>query len=212
MTTRYVAILGTNGWPSEPAQQHAEWWYPTSPFGRYLKSLDLLPAREDKPFVWSGDLEGIPILASGKDWEAGAESLGYYLDALPFEDRNLIAHSHGGQVALIAAANGVQMRSLIMVATPVRKDIERHIAPAAVKNIGVCRHLYDPKWDTIGLLGAAFDFRLSMRRKFQVAGIVAEGVPGMSHSNVLRDPALFPLWQSRGWLDLLRGVWSSATV
>lgn len=205
--TRFISVLGTHGWPDDPSR---EWWWPgdahtaPSPLCQFLAGHGILPARPDRPMKWSGDVDGIP--GSGKDWEAGAESLTYYAECLPYELRNVIAHSHGGQVALLAAADGLKLRSLIMVGTPVRKDIEKFIAPLAVRNIGRVLHITDAQWDAWGLLGGLFDFRLSFRRHFLVPGIVSEKVKGIGHAEILRDQKRFALWEQHGWLDVLRGA------
>ena len=198
--TAWVGVLGTHGWPDIPEQA---WWHRASPFARFLAQQGLQPARPETPFVWSGDLQGVPFFGAGKDWEAGAQALRYYLEDLPYESRNVIAHSHGGQVALLCAVD-LPLRSLVMVGTPVRKDIERRIAPVAARQIGRCLHLSDAKWDWMGLGGALFDRRLSFRRTFRVPGIVCEQVHGIGHSGILRDERLFPLWLEHGWINALR--------
>ena len=200
--TRFVAIHGTWGWPDDPT---SEWWYPGSPWLAYMGDHDCTPAR-DEPFVWSGDVGGTP--RSGRDWDAGAHALKYYLRPLPYEQRNVVAHSHGGQIALLCAQQGVALRSLLLIGTPVRRDIEQRVVPAALPHIGVCRHIIDARWDRMGWLGGAFDGRLSTRRGFRVPGITVELVPHIGHSGILRDPALFHLWDDQGWIDLLRGAWS----
>ena len=204
--TRWIGLLGTHGWPDDPSQ---EWWHPRSAFAQFLARLDVVHARPEKPFVWSGDVDGIPFL-SGKDWEAGAEAFGYYAEDLPFESRNVVAHSHGGQVALLAAADGLRLRSLVMVGTPVRKDIERVIATIAVRNIDRVLHISDARWDWMGLAGAFFDFRVSFRRHFRVPGLETARVRGIGHSGLLRDPRLFPLWLEHGWLRVLTGAAAAA--
>lgn len=197
--TKWVGVLGTWGW----SRARRGWWAHDSPFSAYLRTQGLTPAREGHPFVWTGDVDGVPIVA-GNDWEVGAIWLGDYLAALPYDDRNVIAHSHGGQLALIAATT-VPLRSLILVATPVRKAIEETVAPTAVGNIGECLHLSDARMDVIGWAGALLDGRWSLRRTFDVDGIRCEQVRGMGHSRLLTDPAAFRLWDEHGWLDVLRG-------
>lgn len=205
--THYVGVLGTHGWTKDPRRA---WWMNDSPFNGFLRKQGVEMAFPYRPFVWSGDLEGVPLVGSGNDWEAGAEALCYYLDGLSLADRNVIAHSHGGQVALMAAAQGLKLRSLVMVATPVRESIEARIAPAAAKNIDRCVHLCDARFDYIGLAGAFFDWRWSLRRTFNVPGIDSRKEPGIGHSNVLYDPTKFAWWLERGWLDVLRGTPAAA--
>ena len=115
-----------------------------------------------------------------------------------------MAHSHGGQIALLAAAQ-LPMRSLIMVGTPVRRSIETTVAPLAVPNLGSCLHVSDPRWDLMGLAGALMDGRLSLRRTFNVPGIRCDQPAGIGHSQLLCDPRKFSLWKERGYLNLLAG-------
>lgn len=205
MVTRYISVLGTWGWPADPTD---EWWYPDSAFARFLSQRECVPAHPGEPFVWSGDVDGVPMLGGGRDWDAAAHALKYYLQLTPYEDRNVIAHSHGGQVALLCAQQGVQIRSLILVGTPVRRDIEQDVAPLAIPHLGVCRQIIDAKADKMGWFGALFDRRVSVRRGFRVPGITVERLPHIGHSGILREPGLFHLWDDQGWLDLLRGHWS----
>ncbi len=198
--TKYVGVLGTHGWTKDPTRS---WWPAGSPFNLFLEQQGIVMARPVRPFCWSGDIDGVPMIANGNDWEAGAVALLYYLEHLPYEDRNLIAHSHGGQVALMAAHKGMAIRSLILIGTPVRDEIEA-IAPAALSTIGCCLHLCDARFDFMGFAGALLDWRFSLRRTFTVPGIDSRRVKGIGHSGLLYDPTKFPLWASEGWLDVLR--------
>lgn len=207
---KWIGVLGTHGWPDDPRR---EWWWPTSPLAQFLaREFDLVPAHRDEPFVWSGDLQGVPGVADGNDWQAGSHALKYYLELTPYEDRNLIAHSHGGQVAL-EAARQIPIRSLLMFGTPVRTAIERDVAPAAVQNIGTwpvafgspsCMHVIDASFDLWGSVGALFGGN-PRRRAFNVPGIAVDRVRGIGHTGALCDPKHFGLWRERGWADVLRG-------
>jgi len=199
----WIAGMGTWSWT--PAAPRQEWWRADSAFSAYLRSHGFEHARPERPFVWSGDLDGVPILGRGNDWEAGAEALISYCSyGEPLLERRIIGHSHFGQVALLAAAQGLTIDSLILVGTPVRKAIER-LAPAALRNIGTCLHIVDARWDLLGFAGAVFDGRVSLRRTFDVPGIRSVRERGIGHSGLLRTPALFPRWHDRGWLDVLAG-------
>jgi hypothetical protein len=193
--------MGTGGMPKD----RTAWTHRDSDFSRFLRTHGVEPARPERPFDWKGGLDGIPFIG-GNDWEAAMESFVYYTEDFPYDDRNVIAHSHSGQFVLMAAADGLQLRSLVMVGTPVRRDIERYIAPLAVRNIGHVLHISDASWDWWGLAGALFDRRLSFRRHFNVPGIATDRVTGIGHAGILRDEQLFDLWTQRGWLKVLRGV------
>lgn len=200
MMTKYVTVLGTHGWPDDYTRQ---WWHWSSPFCKFLRARGLMQAHPDKPFVWSGDLQGVPLLGAGRDWEAGAKSLGYYNAPLPFDARNVIAHSHGGAVAILSAKEA-PIRSLITIGTPVRKAVQAAAAEALkAGHIGRWTHVYDQKGDRTQWLGQLFDGRWFGARAFQLAGMTDDAVPGIGHSGVLNDAGKFDLWVKRGWLDAL---------
>jgi hypothetical protein len=193
--SRYISVLGTHAW--DPRQPTLQWWHPKSAFSTYLETHGLTHAKPGRPFIWSGDLDGT-WLHRGNDWEAGAEWLSYYLSDLPYDWRNVIAHSHGGQLA----AKTTAMRSLVMVGTPVRKEIEK-IAPVAVANIGTCVQVIDQRRDWIATAGGVFDGNLSWRREFDVLGIQVTKLPNIGHSGLLCDAKHFPKWKEAGLLSLL---------
>lgn len=195
---RFVAVLGTHSW--QPEDDPTRWWHPKSPWSQYMDTQGLRHAKPQRPFVWSGDLDGTWI-HRGNDWEVGADWLTDYLGDLPYDWRNVIAHSHGGQVAMLAARE-VTMRSLIMIGTPVRDEIE-DIALESVANIGTCLHVSDASWDWMGTLGAVFDGRWSFRRTFDVSGIGTLQLKGIGHSGLLCEPEHFDKWKEHGLIDVL---------
>ena len=202
-TTKLVEVFGTKGWTKDPRRS---WWPNDSPFNAFMRRQGFELARPYRPFYWTGGLDGVPVFANGNDWEAGRENFIDYCEALPYEWRNVIGHSHGGQIILGAAAAGLQLRSVILIGTPVRKEVEEKIAPEAVKNIGRCLHLVDARFDKMGLLGAVLDRRISFRRTFDVDGIDSRKVKGIGHSGLLYEPKLFEKWLEHDWLDVLRGA------
>lgn len=197
--TRYVSVFGTHAW----RQDRIDWWHPKSAFSLYMKVHRFDHAKPFRPFIWSGDIDGA-LWANGNDWEAGAAALVEYLEDLPYDWRNIIAHSHGGQVALIAARE-IAMRSLVMIATPIREEIETRVAPIALANIGTCVHVTDPNRDWMGFLGGLFDGRWSTRRTFDVPGIRTVRIKGIGHSGMLCEQKHFPKWNDEGLLDALSG-------
>lgn len=197
LLTGYVPIAGT--W------SYADAWYSDrqSPFAKFLYGERFEPIRDEAglPFRWSTDLDGVQVWARHSQWQAGADALRYFLHGVPYEQRNVISHSHGGQVALIAAAAGCRLRSLTTVGTPVRADVP---ALEASKRIGLWQHIHDETFDLMGSLGAWFDRHVSTDRFFDVPGVVNISVKDISHSKVLRDPAYVAYWEMKGWLDRIR--------
>jgi hypothetical protein len=188
---RYLPIGGTHSW-------NDGWWKDNEhPFAKMMAVRGHYPIRfrDGRPFRWSGALDG--LLGSDLDWQAAADALAYFLDSVPFEDRNVIAHSHGGNCALICAASHVSLRTLTTVGTPHRVEVD---ALLAKKYIGYWQHIYDVKRDLWQWLGQIGPHQLQAERRFLIPGVQNYGLEGISHSKVLRDPAYFHHWDEQGWL------------
>jgi pimeloyl-ACP methyl ester carboxylesterase len=200
---RYLAISGT--WAYDTELGADEWWNPQSAWCRYLAQHGMTYLEPDEPYCWDGHIDGI----RGKKvvWTAAASQLAYRLRRVPLEDRNLVAHSHGGQVALLTAAV-LPINRLVTVATPVRKDMRDTALHAQIR--GGWRHLYSVGWsDYMQLLGSLFDGAWSLERRFLVPTCQNVGIPGgVGHSRLLNDPALFDWWVKSGTLAFLAGPWA----
>lgn len=159
------------------------------------------------PFEWSGDVSGIPSLTSnGKhsDWRAGGASLWYYLKSIPFEQRNLIAHSYGGNVvAYCAGAHQMPIRRLITVGTPPRSDMDP-LWVLAKRSIGYWLHVCDTRSAFIERIAQAFDGNWDWKAKVgqRLADQTAK-YPGIGHSGILSDPRYLPLWTEQQLLTHL---------
>jgi len=197
-SVRYVPIAGTHGWRDAWCTDDA------SPFARTLagQRFAVIRAENGRPFRWSTDLNGLRFWDRNSDWEAGADALAYFLEHLDYSDRNLIAHSHGGQVALILASQGFRIRSLTTVGTPRRGDVN---AARAKQHIGFWQHVYDRSRDWIALLGQIGDGELERERSFRhLPGVVNHALAGIDHSKVLRDAGCLHYWTANGWLESIR--------
>lgn len=202
MTRRYVAVGGTHAWRGD-VETTGRWWQPESRWWHYMKSQGWLPARED-PFTWSTDLDGLWVPWKGQpsktDWEAGGHALMYYLQGIPYQDRHVIAHSHGGQVVAFCVSHGVPIRSLVTVSVPVREDM-RVRWELARPLIGRWVHLYSQGWaDRWQWLGTLCDGHFGIVRRFDVAHYNI-GFPRAGHSRLLTDPNWFSQWREAGVLD-----------
>lgn len=197
--TRYVAVLGTWAYHGSDTQTRPEWWETGSACAAQLERHGLIPAIPDDPFVWSGDLDGVPWLANGRDWEAGAVNLAHYLRAMPFVDRNIIAHSHGGAVAVMAARL-VPIRRLLTIGTPARKDVRGAARQAlAFGYLPAWLHAHDASWDWMGSLGAILDGQWRLSRAMQLPGMTDRAIPRMGHSRLLAgDVTAERLWSDHG--------------
>jgi pimeloyl-ACP methyl ester carboxylesterase len=205
--SRMIPVLGTHAWKTP--DDGSQWWHPKSAWSAYMESQGLRHAKPHRPFVWTGDLDGT-LVHRGNDWEVGAAWLAAYLEVLPYDWRNVVAHSHGGQVALLAAVE-VPMRSLVMIGTPVRDEIEK-IAHLSAANIGTCIHVSDSRWngDFVALAGALFDRRWSLRRTFNVSGIGTLQIKGIGHSGMVSEPKHFSKWADHGLVDVLTATTGAA--
>lgn len=210
--TYYLPIQGTHGWDNKPTLR---WWQASSPFVAYLAQhgLQLVAGGED-PFIWSTDVDGLPSLGSRKllRWQAAGLNLRRYCKPgpagapegthyVPYESRNFISHSHGLQVVLCAAAAGLRVRRLVSITGPVRDDM-MPIAKAARPNIAEWLHVASDRSDVTQWLGELFDGALGIVREHPLADRNV-CVKKVGHSRLLEDPAAFPEWESRGFIEWL---------
>ena len=118
----------------------------------------------------------------------------------------IIAHSHGGQVALYAAAQGLHIDRLITVGTPVRADMQKCLELAR-PNIDKWLAIKDADTDKMAFGGQFGDGALNFgRRKWDTEYgpdiISAHG--NIGHSKVLRTSIAH--WKTEGWFDFLKEV------
>jgi hypothetical protein len=194
--THVTLVEGTFGgtWASDPA----------SAFRDMLRRHDVSAVVFEG---WTTNIDGVPnILAKGRhrDWIAGGYALSYFLQLMPYEDRNIICHSHGLMPVLYACALGpVPVRRVISVCSPVRGDMQA-TADAAVPHIDRWRHISSSRGDVMQRLGELFDgyFSLWGVRQWKQAHENLS-IPGIGHSKLLNDPKFLDLWQTDGMLDFL---------
>ena len=196
----FTLVGGT--WSFDGEDRH-EWWQYDSAFAAFLKAHGLNPSHP-VPFIWSSDIDGgfrWPwTKRKFRDWESAGYALAYYLDDVPPERRLVIAHSHGGQVALFAASQGTRIAQLVTVGTPVRRDM-REVRALARPNIKHWLHVH-VKADRMQRLGELFDGHLGIHREFEEADVNAHvDDRKVGHSGVLTRAEYFRLWIANGWLD-----------
>lgn len=212
--TYYLPIAGTHAYRS--ASTRANWYHHESAFAAFVGARGLAHLCPTRPFHWTTDLNGhrfwrrwIGKSSTAKDWEVGGLNLWAYLQppvvgaVVPLERCNIIAHSHGLQVVLFAAAMGCKIRRLISIGSPVRADLDA-IAVDARKNIEHWTHVHSDHGDRLQWLGTIGD---------GVLGIVREHphahrnicVPGVAHTRLLNDEKQFHWWDDVGLINTLRG-------
>lgn len=199
MTTQIILVEGTWG---------GDWARAGSSFSAMLRANGFAPIRFQG---WSGNIAGVPnLLANRKhsDWIAGGYALASFLAALAYEDRNVIAHSHGlNPIAYACAREKVQIRRLVSVCSPVRHDM-RNQMKALTRCVGQWRHVHSAGGDVMQLLGGLFDGHIGWTRDWRIPGatnLTNLTIPGIGHSRLLTDKRKLPLWRDDGLLDFLRG-------
>jgi pimeloyl-ACP methyl ester carboxylesterase len=198
--TGYLPITGT--WA-----KNDRWaWSTSSDFAQMMNRAKCFPLCDEAGTVlgaWSSRLAGL-WWQGIEEWQQEADRLAPLVERMPYRHRNLIAHSHGGQVALLIAARGVELRTLTTVGTPVRSDIPLERAKHFT---GLWQHIYDERIDwmaTARRLGGLGDGKISLERRFRIEGVRNYPVEGIGHSKVLRDPKHYPLWERYGWIEAIR--------
>lgn len=202
----FQPIGGTNDAFGRP-EDEPRWWREDSPFSFWMHRQGYMHMRPDFPF-WSTALDG--WWGSGhRTWKFGAQNLAGFLATLPYEHRNVISLSHGGNVTAIALANyDLEVASWISVTTPVRKDMQE-VYETAIPKVGTFTHVYAKGWrDRFQLLGSLMDGTLRYKRTINVASsdVLNIGIPEIGHSSLVRDPDVFGMWNIYDLLERLGHV------
>lgn len=179
--SKVILIAGTWGLSSD------FWWRPGSELWQLLKHHGCEMAAADDPYIWSTALDG--LRGENETWICAAAALRWFCGAKGIERPNIVAHSHGGQVALLASEK-MQIGTLITVATPVRDDVLAHSKPA---NINRWIHIHTNGGDRMQIAGELGDSKLEPKREMPGAGNIYE--PNNTHSGLLE----VKLWQERDW-------------
>lgn len=95
--------------------RNAKWWRPTGGFWNYIKQH--VPSLYGDPdyFSWTGDDDDGQRIIAGQE-------LVKWVASHNVKSLDVIAHSHGGNVAFIASQLGVKIRKLINLGTPIRTE------------------------------------------------------------------------------------------
>jgi pimeloyl-ACP methyl ester carboxylesterase len=187
-----IPICGTHGLGDE-------WTKPQSPLMREFTGRSWRVP--DTPFRWLAmiggfrpfglDIPGNPHDDEGRAiWYSAAQSFVWYLSHIRESECDVIAHSHGGQVAILArAVFHAPIRRLITVSTPPRKDMAIYRGLAA-DSLDRWTHVHGDWsrdiWARLGRLGCgwrpwqAFD-QLVMPE----SGVVNIHAKGCGHSDSL---------------------------
>jgi len=92
------------------------WWRPNvGPFWKHVQSFWPHLYAGSSPFAWSGKNSHAARVAAAQQLVAWAQAQGA-------TSLDVIAHSHGGNVCLLAARLGLQINRLILLGTPIRTE------------------------------------------------------------------------------------------
>lgn len=166
----------------------AGWWRWPSPFTRYLDGVTgggVYKAHDF--FMWSGGWRDA-------DRRAGAAALETWVQTHPAPDLTIVAHSHGGNVAMLATRRGVTINRLILLGTPIRTDY-----PPDLRHVGVLYNVYS-FGDSIQTPGGTAPHRRGEGRTLgdseRVVNFVAQnGFLGPGHE----DLYAVRVWQANGF-------------
>jgi hypothetical protein len=191
----YVPVCGTwgsaDGWVVDDSDAFTL-------YARY--NAGLFPRRQfdGSPWNWPGSL----TVFSTAIWKEHGTRLAEFLLTLPYIERNVLAVSHGGQLAQYASLI-VPIRTLTTLGTPVRADVPRNAS-----NIGYWQHVYDRRWDFMGTLrkgiGKIGDGQLDLERRFLLPGVVNYGLDDIGHYDVVTKREHFHLWMDNHWFEAMR--------
>jgi hypothetical protein len=216
----------------DPDPKHPRnWWRLGSLLVDMLITHDFQLIDPDDPFVWTTELDGLAFwqrwkwFRSRRDkrgWLAGGKAARWYAvlkgylslsPRLSAEERAIvlarprrilvmITHSHGLQLALNAANEGLVIDYLLDIAGPVRADVLEETRDG-LKNIGHWMHVTAEDGDLIQVLGRIGDGHVGAAVELPKSVRVVP-LPGISHSELLANPTFVPsAWERHGLLAFL---------
>lgn len=187
-------VAGTWAWDA----LKADWPDPRHAIWTYLRTRNIAHVNPRRSFQWSTRLDGFWSHGKRLTWRAAGINYHEYLTPSRCLTSHLdamhtvtVTHSHGLQVALFAAADGLYIPTLVDVAGPVRKDM-MDVAIVARKNIGRWIHIYAGDRDRMQWFGEMKDGALGIVREHPLAD-VNFGVLEADHGEVLRLEKYWPL-------------------
>lgn len=172
-----------------------KWWRPGSPFAQMIEEADA--AMPPEPFRWTANLDG--VLGENAEWARWGIALTWFAHKHSKGRRvNIIAHSHGGQVAAHALEAGLRVGTLITVATPVRRDM-LPVWAAGAPNLRRWVHIHSDAADGWQWWGSRFSGWFIVPRDMPAP---AENIleQGAGHGELLSPN----LWRGKGWANLLK--------
>jgi pimeloyl-ACP methyl ester carboxylesterase len=121
-----------------------DWWKPKGNFYEYINPMCNFTAH---PFSWSGKNKHDARKVATEDLKS------YVENHVKTEEVDIYAHSHGGNVALLATRLGMKVRKLVLMGTPIRLNYTPDM-----RKIDLLFNVYSTS-DSIQRLGSAFNRR-----------------------------------------------------
>ena len=200
---KLYTCAGTADW-DPPFNEPKAWWEIGSDFDGVIRPQGIEIVTRAWPW-WGTGLNGTVTTSAMRSWWNGAYDWAAALREVPLLDRNLIGHSHAGQLIalmhMLPEPYRVELNSIVTVCTPVRRDLFE--AYGRVKCPWI--HLTDRNFwsNRMQIWGALFD--RSWRVDWSMPAPARTHVePGIGHSRLLRDPlmwrgvinnVLVPFWE-----------------
>lgn len=211
---RYVPVQGTWSWTDLPNSATSKaagaeplWWQRGSTLDGYLRTRGIVQLDPENPFIWSSEVAGLFLLdRSLRAWKAGGWNLKQYLQHVTLADRNILAHSHGLQVAAFAAAYWREadtigdplFNTVITVGGPIHDGVPYHALN------GECRRwlfIAEAGFDRIQFLGGLGAGDRHNEKSFLDTHVNVALVPGIQHSRILYEAQYMSVWEHEGFLD-----------
>lgn len=121
---------------------HDTWWRWGSDFTTFLNSIVGTVYKGPDPFSWNGYLDELSR-------DVAATNLVGWIKSHPTNHLTVVAHSHGGNVALLASRRGAIINRLVLLGTP----IDTNYTPNLVSSIDMLHNVYS-HGDVIQIGGA----------------------------------------------------------
>jgi len=195
----YIPFAGTRDWSPGDTDR---WWQQESPHADFMASHGFKCRSLYYPW-WATALAGTVFAGPSKRvWYHGALVAADWIErnGIPIADRNLIAYSHGGQVAKIVATF-IPVRCIVTIGTPIRKDMREHYEKATGKQLHVYSTGWENRWQAFGSL-----FDKDLRLSWQMPFSENKKIQGIGHGDVLEKPDKWHVLNDEGVLSWIKSA------
>jgi hypothetical protein len=190
---KIILIPGTRDWSPLEDSLNLRWWQRDGDLTRLWERHGFQRYGWDYHGIdhpqWATVLSGTAWADKDhRTWYRGAFGQETELEKLFKEDRNVICHSHGGNLGVILALEAQKyiggLNSLITICTPVRKDMQEMYEAVTCPWL----HIYDGNFWTNRMQWFGARLRFEMKMPGIAQNLKLEGI---GHSELVRDPLRF---------------------